>query len=296
MADALVVPIGNVEVKKAMPLDKITMTTAPYQHNMFLGQPRAYSGTFYCGAQQWGAFAVNTDKPSWNTVRGMVSPVVGPGVNYQPPACTKCNGDFHQSAQFVAASPNSPKWLITTITSLGTVGACTPLVPSRVQVYRLSPESGLLYQGQVFLAEIPVAGSVIIDNTGYVAFGGGWRLVDLPSLTLGGSVVSLPPHVVQDNIDGYTYDMVQLSPTAFELHRKGGVVMPCFFPADPDLRQQVAAMIYNYDQWKAAHPGQSLPIPTPADQVFQDVPPTHQFYKPITSLGMAGIVAGKPCA
>ena len=92
----LILAAGAVSALAQQP--SIPMSTTPYTHNMTLGNC-VYSGSFCVHAQQWGAYAVDTSKTNWTVSGGMVSPVTNKNPGFQPPALTKCDGDFHQSAQ-----------------------------------------------------------------------------------------------------------------------------------------------------------------------------------------------------
>ncbi len=213
------------------PLPSITFSISPYSHNMSIGEC-VYSGTFCVHAQQWGAYAVDTTKSNWAVSGGMVSPVTSKtGSSFQPPALTKCAGDFHQSVQSVAASAGSPKWVVSTIGSLGTHYACTPVGnPFKVQVYSLSTATGLKYVGQAFVDSLG-DGDVIIGDTAYIEKGNGTFVpVDLNSCfnngptngcTVGPAVSSIPAHATQDDIGGFTYNLTSNPDQSLNLVRDG---------------------------------------------------------------------------
>jgi len=207
-------------------LPSIPFSTSPYTHNMTIGEC-IYSGNFCVHTQQWGAYAIDATKSNWTMSGGMVSPVVTKAPGFQPAALTRCEGDFHQSAQSVAASIGSPKWVVTTINSLGSHYGCTPVTdPSKVQVYSLDYSAGLRYSGQAFVDSFG-GGNVIIGDTAYIDQGNGtWAPVNLNTCsptgcTVGPSVGSLPPYTPQANIGGFTYSVTVQGPQDFTLVRYG---------------------------------------------------------------------------
>jgi hypothetical protein len=207
-------------------LPSIPFSTAPYTHNMTIGEC-IYSGNFCVHVQQWGAYAIDTTKSSWTTSGGMVSPVENQNPGFQPQALTRCGGDFHQSAQSAAASAVTAKWVVTTINSLGSHFGCRPEVegPYKVQVYSLA-SGGLQYSGQAFV-DSQGSGNVIVGDTAYIDLGNGsWTPVNLPSCsstgcTVGSNVSSLPPNTPQTSIGGFTYSIQVSSPQSFTAVRAG---------------------------------------------------------------------------
>src|SRR5262245_53926770 len=223
-------------------LPQIDFSIAPYKHNMLHGQACSgpgvtgygcvYSGNFVVHTQAWGVYVVDTTRPTWQVAGGMVSPVESQKPNYQPAALTKCSGDFIQSAQYVAASPLSPKWVVTTINGFGSIGACTPVGnPFRVQVYSLDNSNGLKYQGQANVNSWG-SNSLIVGDKAYIDLGtGSWTKIDLPSCsgaqkpcTIEGNVSSLPAHTPQDTIGGFTYSFVANTEQTFSAIRGGAPI------------------------------------------------------------------------
>lgn len=208
-----------------VPAPQVTMTV-PWNHNMFEGQAIpgpvvAFSGKWMVHAQQWGAYAVDTTKANWVGGSGtMVSPMtIGP--NFQP-APIVCNGDAHQSAQWVVATPGTPKWVVTTEPKAGNVGTCTKTF-SPVQVYQLSDATGLRYVGQVFAGNTFGPGSRLDGDTLYADLGNGtFAMVDLNALTVSVVVPSAPPFTPQPDVGGYTFAMAKTGTTTYVLNRQGG--------------------------------------------------------------------------
>lgn len=196
-----------VKGEEALPL--VSINTKPYTHNMAWfaacpGPQCVFAGNFVVHVQQWGVYAVDVTRASWVVSGGMVSPVVGPGPGYQPAAWVKCNGDAHQSTQYVVASQ---KWVVATIGNIGNIGGCSPAgrFPGTVQVYRLGP-GGLSYHGQFGGLQIAGSDHRIRGDVAYLEQGNGfWRIVDLDTLTVGGDINPPPLMPKQETIQGYTY-------------------------------------------------------------------------------------------
>lgn len=277
------------------PVPEVQMSL-PWNHNMFEGQQIpggsvAFSGKWLVHAQQWGAYAIDTTKATWTGGSGtMVSPLtVGPG--FQPPAFCAGNGDTHQSAQWIVASPGTPKWVVTTEPSLGSFGQCSNgKIPSPLQVYQLGDATGLRYVGQAFAGNTFAAGSRIIGDLLYANQGAMYAIVNLNDLTApAGSTFTPPPFTPQPDIGGFTFTLTKLDNFHYRLNRVGGPsVTPTALPpptppqatnpyADyveamatakimngcgPDVwcpkgtvtREQLAVIL-----WKSSHPGGALP-------------------------------------
>ena len=290
-----------------MPQLQITMNMGSLRHNMTLDAHPQYSGQFFVAAQQWGAFAVNTDNASWGVNGGMVSPVVGPGPGFQPPAACRCQGDFHQSAAFVAASPNTPKWVVSGITSLGSHFGCTPTLAQLLQVYSLDTTHGLRFVSQYFIPNGAPLAAVIWDDVAYIELTDGtWWKVNLAALVSGvtqdGPCPAPVGYPTQSDIDGCTYQIVPgVAPpppanATFILNRQGTPVdeLPFYCPRDYVNRQQMAAIV-----WKAAksmidNPPAGDNPPPATGAVFKDVPAGNPFAPYIEDLYRRGVVAGKP--
>lgn len=220
-----------------VPLAEVPYATTPYTHNMTIG-PCVYSGPYCVHAHQWGAYAVDVTKAVQPGPNGglMVSPVTNMSGGYQPAIVSRGNGDFHQIAQQIGASAVTPKWVVTDISSLGSVGQVSPKIPPyKTQVYRLGP-GGVSYAGQVFVAQSGGGAPVIVDDTAYFLGDDGiWTPVLLTGIVpptvdnpdpiggqVGARVVKVPPHPVQNDVGGYTYTVSVLDSQHFKLLRAGG--------------------------------------------------------------------------
>lgn len=277
-----------------MPLEQISINTgntvmamrASPDGEAFL----AYAGPFALTQWQMAVAVVNCDSGSFRGVSG-----ISRGPN--PPlivAPIMAEGDFHQTVIGMAASRDTPKWLVVT----GAPGpqALEPRPLWGLQVFRY--EGGVWRWKGLIETRIERLGTPrVLGNLAFAARPGStnppWAVFDLDTLTVSGETFDPPEGEIQNSIDGYTYKMVSINQSNFRAIRQGAAVLPKFCPTDYTKRQQVAAMIHNAINWAQAHPGQQLPMALPTDQAFSDVPPAHQFYQSITSLAMAGIVAGK---
>lgn len=258
----------------------VQLSTSPYQHNLFVAQkcpgPQCqYSGPFIVKSQQWGALAVNTNFPAQTVSGVMLSAVVGPGISYQTPVSpggVRCNGDFHESSKWVAASPYQPKWVVTTVQSLGSVGFCTPHFPSKVQVYRL--ETGLLYWGYVFVDSI--AQATIVGDSVYIPTGTGYTVVDMPTMSIVGTTPTLPPGVIQQlDINGHTYAMTQQSSTKFTFTRNDA---PGPIPSTPTPNVGTPTQVPTVVATRTQPPTRTPPTccdPGAGHPCPGDVPPCH---------------------
>lgn len=275
------------------PLAQINVTIG-CQDNVGSGNtPVIYSDTLLLIRSQWGFMQADAYRQGGYIVNGLWKP--------HPDFCqgaAKVGGDCPATVHSIRATAGVKKWLV----AIGISPSCTEYPEgNRIQGLMLWRwlNTRFVYQGLIsaFVDPTPAPHQFVLNGDFAYCMNSpnnGWWKFDLVNKTAE-EVAVAPADVRQPDIAGFTYKFEKADVQHMSFIREGAVTMQCFYPNDPDLRKQVASMIYNYDKWKKEHPGQFLPVPTPADQMFTDVPPSDQFYEPVTSLGMAGIVVGKPC-
>lgn len=275
---------------------RIDFTCAPFHHNLQLSTPNVYSGKFVVRVHQWGVLTLDSDTGETR----MISPVGKIDPVFQRPAIAVV-GDCWASATRVAATPGAPKWIVLIGTPPMCAASGTPEPAENVQVLRLDGGAGLLLVGQVHAPLVNRVSSPLVLNGDVCYAPEGlfpstlFTKIDLNLMAVLGTSVPLPSGVVppQPDIQGYTYELHQVTQQTFYAERIGGVPvpgLPTYCPNDFVNRGQMAVFLLKTKY------GSTYAPPPATGTMFSDVPITHQFAAWIEQLAKDGITAGKaPC-